>query len=138
MNELHCLACERRVPKLGRRRCPVCGHPFRGAGWDGIDAHWRARHEAVMPYAAFWKSLCRRHRAGDSLGCPCCLKGISTDGPRQCPECALVFRGKGWEGLDAHWKSHHLDVLAYEDLLANLCPAHKPDADRTSGFLPLK
>jgi len=135
-NEPRCLACERGVPKLGRRQCPECRQPFR-AGWEGIDAHWRARHEAVMPYEAFWTALCRRHRAADSVGCPCCLKGIPLDGPRQCPECALVFRGKGWEGLDAHWKSH-LDVLSYEDLLASLCPAHKLDADRSSGFLRLE
>ena len=30
--------------------CPVCQHAFRGNGWDGIDAHWRSKHEDVMPY----------------------------------------------------------------------------------------
>ncbi len=138
MRERGCLACERGVPKLGRRRCPACDHVFRGAGWDGVDVHWKTRHEDLMPYKAFWGSLCRRHRAKNSQGCPCCIKGIPVEGPRQCPECAQVFKGKGWEGLDAHWKAEHSDVLAYEDLVVSLCPAHKPDADRTTGFLPLK
>lgn len=34
--------------------CPECGHVFRGNGWDGIDAHWRAKHEDVMPYEEAW------------------------------------------------------------------------------------
>lgn len=41
----------------GRKVCPVCGHVFQGNGWDGIDAHWRARHEAVMPYEEAWPLL---------------------------------------------------------------------------------
>ena len=34
--------------------CPECGHQFKGNGFDGIDAHWRARHEHLMPYAQAW------------------------------------------------------------------------------------
>jgi hypothetical protein len=34
--------------------CPECGHRFQGQGWDGIDAHWKAKHEAIMPYAEAW------------------------------------------------------------------------------------
>jgi hypothetical protein len=34
--------------------CPECGHQFKGKGFDGIDAHWRAKHESVMPYAEAW------------------------------------------------------------------------------------
>jgi putative restriction endonuclease len=34
---------------------------FRGNGWDGIDAHWRAKHEDTMPYERFWNSLCECH-----------------------------------------------------------------------------
>lgn len=39
-----------RVPNI----CPECGHQFKGHGFDGIDAHWRAKHEAVMPYREAW------------------------------------------------------------------------------------
>jgi hypothetical protein len=34
--------------------CPECHHVFQGNGWDGIDAHWKARHEHIMPYAEAW------------------------------------------------------------------------------------
>jgi len=34
--------------------CPECGYKFKGNGFDGIDAHWRARHEDVMPYEDAW------------------------------------------------------------------------------------
>jgi len=37
-----------------RRVCPECQHVFQGNGWDGIDAHWRARHEDVMRYEDAW------------------------------------------------------------------------------------
>ncbi len=37
-----------------RKICPECGYLFQGNGWDGIDAHWRARHESVMPYSEAW------------------------------------------------------------------------------------
>ena len=39
------------------KTCPECGHHFRGNGWDGIDAHWRARHEWLIPYAEAWPLL---------------------------------------------------------------------------------
>jgi hypothetical protein len=34
--------------------CPECGYRFRGNGWDGIDAHWRNKHESVLPYQMAW------------------------------------------------------------------------------------
>lgn len=34
--------------------CPECGYRFRGNGWDGIDAHWRAKHESIMTYTEAW------------------------------------------------------------------------------------
>jgi len=34
--------------------CPECGHEFQGNGWDGIDAHWRAKHAHVMGYEEAW------------------------------------------------------------------------------------
>lgn len=30
--------------------CPECDHVFKGNGWGGIDAHWRSKHEDIMPY----------------------------------------------------------------------------------------
>ncbi len=37
--------------------CPECGHRFQGNGWDGIDAHWRAKHDHIMPYREAWPLL---------------------------------------------------------------------------------
>ncbi|MCW6511402.1 hypothetical protein [Lichenifustis flavocetrariae] len=44
---------ERTEPKI----CPECRHAFQGSGWDGIDAHWKAKHDKVMPYAEAWPML---------------------------------------------------------------------------------
>jgi predicted RNase H-like nuclease len=30
-----------------------------------------------------------------------------------CPECGKVFTGKGWGGIDAHWRVHHDDIMPY-------------------------
>src|ERR1017187_8776961 len=37
--------------------CPECGHQFKGSGFDGIDAHWRGKHETIMPYREAWPLL---------------------------------------------------------------------------------
>ena len=37
--------------------CPECGHVFQGNGWAGIDAHWRSKHEEVMPFEEAWPLL---------------------------------------------------------------------------------
>jgi hypothetical protein len=34
--------------------CPECDHEFQGNGWDGIDAHWRAKHGHIMSYGEAW------------------------------------------------------------------------------------
>ena len=38
------------VADRDQKLCPECGHRFQGLGWEGIDAHWRSKHENVMPY----------------------------------------------------------------------------------------
>src|SRR5450432_3048866 len=42
------------LPRGQAERCPECGHEFQGKGWDGIDAHWKAKHEQVMRYVDAW------------------------------------------------------------------------------------
>ncbi|MEA1888154.1 MAG: hypothetical protein U9N50_00040 [Pseudomonadota bacterium] len=37
--------------------CPECGHAFKGKSWEGIDAHWRAKHEHIMPYREAWELI---------------------------------------------------------------------------------
>ena len=39
---------------LNKKICPECNHIFQGNGWDGIDAHWRANHDNIMPYDRAW------------------------------------------------------------------------------------
>ena len=54
----------RRLEPGQPRECPECGHVFKGSGWDGIDAHWKAKHEGTgVPYGEFWSatSSCQRH-----------------------------------------------------------------------------
>lgn len=40
------------------KKCPECGHVFQGKGWGGIDAHWKSKHEHIMPYEKAWPLLC--------------------------------------------------------------------------------
>jgi hypothetical protein len=40
--------------KADSKICPEGDHVFRGNGWDGIDAHWRAKHEHIMSYEKAW------------------------------------------------------------------------------------
>ena len=43
--------------------------------------------------------------------CRCCEKNVPVDRPRICSECRHEFKGNGWDGIDAHWKSKHEDVM---------------------------
>ena len=45
------------MPEQEKKVCPECGHIFKGNGFDGIDAHWRAKHEHVMPYGEAWPQI---------------------------------------------------------------------------------
>ena len=42
------------MPKRNANECPECGHQFQGNGWDGIDAHWKAKHDKIMRYEDAW------------------------------------------------------------------------------------
>jgi predicted amidophosphoribosyltransferase len=43
--------------------------------------------------------------------CRCCEKNVPVDRPRICPKCRHELKGNGWDGIDAHWKSKHEDVM---------------------------
>jgi hypothetical protein len=36
-----------------------------------------------------------------------------------------VFRGRGWDGIESHWRAHHEQVQKYEDFFHGLCPEHR-------------
>ncbi len=38
----------------------------------------------------------------------------NASGSKICPECDHVFQGKGWDGIDAHWKANHAHIMRYE------------------------
>lgn len=57
--------------------------------------------------------------------CLCCEKQIPAKQPKICPECGHVFQGNGWEGIDAHWRANHENVMTYEDFWTSLCDEHK-------------
>jgi hypothetical protein len=40
--------------EAGVKICPECHREFRGKGWEGIDAHWKAKHEHLLPYEEAW------------------------------------------------------------------------------------
>ncbi len=33
---------------------------------------------------------------------------------KSCPECRHIFQGNGWDGIDAHWRSHHDNIMPYD------------------------
>jgi len=67
--------------------CPECGHQFRGNGFDGVDAHWRAKHEHIMPYSEAWPLDQIRHLLA--------------------AERALSMISAGWPGAEGRAKAHH-------------------------------
>jgi len=67
---MECLWCKeeglssRKLDPGQPRECPICGHVFKGHGWDGIDAHWKAKHEKPgTRYREFWEGIsgCAHH-----------------------------------------------------------------------------
>jgi hypothetical protein len=58
-----CECCRAGIPFSRPKQCPKCLHVFQGNGWDGIDAHWRSKHENDLTYEDFWAGLCPAHRA---------------------------------------------------------------------------
>ncbi len=57
--------------------------------------------------------------------CGCCERSLPYELPRVCPECGHVFKGNGWDGIDAHWRSQHESVMKYEQFWESLCPRHR-------------
>ena len=49
------------------KSCPECGHVFKGNGWGGIDAHWRARHVHIMSYSMAWPLIKQGIRPSETL-----------------------------------------------------------------------
>ena len=58
--------------------------------------------------------------------CLWCIKEATTtrklrsNQPRECPECGHVFRGNGWDGIDAHWNANHAALMPYKDFWSGI------------------
>lgn len=64
---------------------------------------------------------------------PSIAKSIAPDrGLRRCPECAHMFQGGTWGGIDAHWKSRHPDIMSYEEAWPLIRQGMRP-SDHVSG-----
>jgi len=57
--------------------------------------------------------------------CLCCKGGMPKKRPRRCPVCDHVFQGKGWSGIDAHWRAKHENITSYKKFWTSLCEEHK-------------
>ena len=61
--------------------------------------------------------------------CLCCDRNQPGGDPRTCPirHCGHIFQGNGWDGIDAHWRAHHEDVMTYEEFRDSLnqCDLHR-------------
>lgn len=57
-----CLCCINKISKLKPRCCPICHREFKGKGWEGMDAHWKTKHEDIASYKLFWDTLCSKHK----------------------------------------------------------------------------
>ena len=73
--------------------------------------------EVPIPYACWRLLVLRAGLVGveDVVDAP---EAISERHPtggstKRCPICAHAFKGNGWDGIDSHWKAHHLDVCDY-------------------------
>ena len=48
-----------------QRKCPECEHEFKGVGWGGVDAHWKAAHSKIMSYDEAWPIIKCGRRPSD-------------------------------------------------------------------------
>ena len=92
-----CRGCKANTPTVGSRICPECGHTFRGHGWDGIDAHWRARYEDIQSYEQFFASLCEQHRGKRPL-----VATSSVDLTNEAAELTLMLGAKTVKSISRH------------------------------------
>ena len=134
-----CLACEKGVPKRGRRRCPLCSRSFR-SGWEGIETHWRAKHAAALRLRALLVLAVPEHRARARGRLPV----VPQEHPAQ-PQVAAPVPGVRAGVRGPRLVGHRVALArrctrtscSYEDFFASLCPAHRGGGDPATDYLPL-
>ena len=77
-----------KAPRTGTKACPApgCGTEFKGNGWDGIDAHWRAKHEDICSYENFWAMV----QVIESNAQPARQRRVVV---HECEQCGKTFSG---------------------------------------------
>lgn len=60
-----------------------------------------------------------------TVRCLGCQSETPKVGRRECPACGHQFKGNGWDGIDAHWRSKHKELMSYEDFWETLCQPHR-------------
>jgi hypothetical protein len=94
--------------------CPECSHVFQGNGCDGIDAHWRAAHETIMPYEMAWPLIqagTYQKVAADELNDPeaCYQRGFQQGAwaAMEAVKTKPVARIRTWVDVKLyHWRYH--------------------------------
>jgi len=62
---------------------------------------------------------------GDMTNCLCCAKGIPFAEKKSCPLCGHSLMGRGWWGVDFHWKIRHELELPFDTFWTGLCELHR-------------
>jgi hypothetical protein len=77
-----------KAPRTGTKSCPApgCSKEFQGNGWDGIDAHWEAKHEDICSYETLWAMV----QVIESNAQPAKQRRIVT---HECDQCGNTFSG---------------------------------------------
>ena len=55
---------------------------------------------------------------------------------KACPECGRSFKGTGWGGIDAHWRSHHEDIMPYDRAWPIIRRGGRPSEEMPPPFTP--
>lgn len=96
------------------RNAPETPHSIRQENLGRLDAAAERLREAR-----------RLHAHSQEPGCVCCRHDTPVAGARICPICRHEFQGNGWDGIDAHWRSNHENVMPYEQFWQSLCDEHR-------------
>ena len=112
--------------KLLTRNAPSIDRESLHAFIDTLEIPAPAKQRLLeMTPASYIGFAAQAAQADQTTTCLCCAAGMPKSKPRICPVCKHHFKGNGWDGMDAHWRSMHEDLMPYEDFWHALCPDHR-------------
>ena len=100
--------------KLDPKPCACgCGETTKtGQFLPGHDQKLRSAIEKAAGGLLTLKEIIEKHIGQEITSTPTPKK---TPERKVCPECGHNFAGKGWEGIDEHWKSKHKKIMPYSE-----------------------